>query len=143
MKYLLIVLFAMIIISCDDNSTDNPPVKKVETELLGKWSGFVKQNNDSVYFMVTFANGEFGPDINGDMYAKIVTGVTKTSTISQKVTIYYTYSKPNIAVRFYTDSDENGFIGTISTDGKTMIGEVQPYDLLFGKLDKYTLTLTK
>jgi len=144
MKYLLFVLFAMIMISCDDNSTDNPPVKKVETELLGKWSGSLKQGSDSTYFMVNFADSEFGPVLNGELYSKIVTNNgASTKTLSQKGTVYYTYSKPNIAVRFISDSDKNSFIGTLSSDNKTMSGEVHSYDAFSDISYKYSVTLKK
>ena len=143
MKYLiLVVLFAFIAISCDDSSTDNPPVKKVETELLGSWKGMVKQNSDSVAFSVTFADSESGPVVNGKMYAKIIKG-SSTKNITQEGTIYYTFNKPSIIIRFFSDSNTNGFVGVLSADGKTMVGEVEPMDFLTGPLGKYIVTLTK
>jgi len=144
MKYLLILFLAFILISCDDNSIDNPPVKKVETELLGTWSGSVKQGTDSVYFTVSFADSQSGPVVNGKMHAKIITNNgTSTTNINQEGTVYYTYVKPSIVLRFVADSDYNGFVGILSGDSKTMIGEVQPYDYLFGKFSKYAITLSK
>lgn len=144
MKYLFILLFAFILISCDDNTTDNPPVNKVESELLGIWSGSLKQGSDSTYFMVNFADSDSGPVINGELYAKIVTNNgTTTKTLSQKGTVYYTYNKPNIAVRFLSDSDKNSFIGTLSSDNKTMIGEVHAYDAFSNLSYKFQVTLKK
>lgn len=142
MKYIFVVLFAFIVISCDDSSTDNPPVKKVETELLGSWKGMVKQNSDSVAFSVTFADSESGPVVNGKMYAKIIKG-SSTKNITQEGTIYYTFNKPSIIIRFFADSNTNGFVGVLSADGKTMVGEVEPNDFLTGPLGKYIVTLTK
>lgn len=145
MKYLIfVVLFAFIAVSCDDSSTDNPPVKKVETELLGSWKGMVKQNSDSVAFSVTFADSESGPVVNGKMYAKIITNNgSSTKTVTQEGTIYYTFNKPSIIIRFFADSNTNGFVGVLSADGKTMVGEVEPNDFLTGSLGKYIVTLTK
>jgi len=144
MKYILLIFLAFIILSCDDNSIDTPPVDKVETELLGIWSGSIKQGTDSVYYMVNFADSEFGPVVKGEIYYKIAyTSGAGYSSSTQKGTVNYTYNKPNIVLRFYTDSDANGFIGVLSSDGKSMVGEVQPYDILTSKTYKYQITLTK
>lgn len=144
MKYLFILLFAFILISCDDNSTDNPPVNKVEAELLGIWSGSIKQGSDSAFFMVNFADSESGPVIKAELYAKIVSNNgTSTKTLSQKGTAYYTYTKPNIAVRLVSDSDNNSFIGNLSSDNKTISGEIKAYDAFSNLTYKYQVILKK
>ncbi|HRP01567.1 MAG TPA: hypothetical protein PLE30_02855 [Candidatus Kapabacteria bacterium] len=144
MKYILFIFIALLFISCDDNSTDSKPdpTIKVEKELLGTWSGYYVLGKDSVYYSVTFADGVSSPDVKGEIYNKVVIDKT-TSTVSNKGTIYYTYNKPNIALRFYTNSDNNSFIGTLAEDGKSMVGIVKPYDIMADITRQYNLTLIK
>ncbi len=146
MKYLFVLLFALILISCSDDSTsNNPPVDKVEKELLGNWTGINVVGKDSIFYTVNFADSDNGPKVTGQLYALIVNsnGSSSTKTITQSGTMYYTYNKPNLILRFISDSDNNGFIGTISQDGNSIVGEVSPSDLMTGEIKKYLITLTK